>query len=659
MSKSAPSYARYALVVYPWVNMYPDPADAKSGEKSLPGMPITKNIRSISFSRSKLTPSNMLTVTIVGPVHWAFRPGNWLVLRSSINVGVSEGSGAEAVSSEFSTDDSDDLEALSKVDLPGASFLNAAGPSSSTLISVTQGLPRFVGQISTVQTQYVSDDNGNVRRLTTMRVREWSDVLNIRVRYDDETLMRALDLDNPAVAASAVGKAIGLKDYEDLASAQYNAFDFAQMVLRLIGAISEINQDNEVLKELNYNYPEIAASLPKIPSALLSDLGLNSSSSNIANFITLVSGIQKKPIASGQFSTLENWAGILPEDVATGLSKPGSGNEYFEREAKLRPVCRGKIGLLIQGESAWNLISNYTDPGINEAFTDFLYTYKTDSSGNVIVGASPAVFVRDKPFTLRKLYDSNFLQPSSTSGKCLFTFYDDLPRITLDPVFIKTMAVSNTFVTTPNYVRLNFATEDLQSESVTYQGLAAGNEPIFRRELMNRFGGHETSIETTFIAQNLFGQNPDDQVTDASIVDFLAQLKKVMNIWYTTIYKTANVTLNLKDPGIPLTVGFNLQFPMGDIVMVGHIESVSTAAQISEDGFVTSQTQVELSRVMQLSPDGKTLDFIPIDKMFNLIGEKPELPDSDTYNQNNDDILNSLSSGAGQVASAISDLFGQ
>jgi hypothetical protein len=78
----------------------------------------------------------------------------------------------------------------------------------------------------------------------------------------------------------------------------------------------------------------------------------------------------------------------------------------------------------------------------------------------------------------------------------------------------------------------------------------------------------------------------------------------------------ASGSMRLKDPGIPLSVGFNLQFDIsnkaGNTSFVVHIDSVSTTFQMMPDGQKITTTEISFSRMMQTQSAGSVdLKFCP------------------------------------------------
>lgn len=570
------------------------------------------NIKNLSFSRSKNTPSNTLTVGIFGAVHTAVRPGNWIVLRSSAFVNVA---------------------GKLKNDLP------ISAPANGELFEIEDGIPRFIGQISSVQTSYTADDTGNIRRITTVGIREWSDIFNIAVRYDDfsiqDSIAKNANASGITAKAANIAEDLGFDNMEALTLASYSAFGFAQLCLRLVDAINSSQMDNPELKKLNFIYPELSSTMPKIPRSMLDNLGIpRGSTSNFSssNFLTRLFGILKNPLPG----TLSNFFGIYNSSLVNDMAKAGESNEYFTREPSFRPIATGLVPLLFQGLPVWQILKNHTDPSIHEIFTDFTYTY-TEKNGRGVIGARPTIFMRDRPFLLKDDADGGgrlggFQDPSSSGGiKGEWTYYDQLPRITIDTAFIKSFVVGNSFTSSPNYVRLNFSPGVLGTDvSAKFSQQAAFAGPIFKAPEMSRFGGYTESAELSFLPQNIINSKKGD-VTSIDVSDFYKTLKFVLDKWHTQLYKTASISLNLKDPGYPMTVGHNLSFKLGDRYLVGHIDSISTNSVIDEDAKWMTSTQIELSRVVQCFEDGGKLSYIPIHEMFNLLGETIP-PEPDSYN---------------------------
>jgi hypothetical protein len=592
------SYTRFALFVYPWVAMYPDP-DNPEADKCADPVEIP-NIVGLSFGRSKSSPSNVLTITIAGPVHWSLRPGNWAVLKSSVLISVTK--------------------TASKVSDP-QDILNQEA------IDPKNGIPRFIGQISAFETTYSSDGDGVIRRMSVIHIREWSDVLNIPVRYDSFSLgayatSNADSLQLSMITAKTMQKSGFVDSADTIAAAHYNAFEFAQVALRFIGALSADDQDNKKLSELDYNYPEVASRLPTIPKKLFEDLGLevkNPSAPFATGFVTTLFGVQKNKIAAPGFDTTKDFYGLYPNSIVNRMCKSGSSNEFYERNPPNRPISLGKISLFYTGSPLWQILSTNTDPSINEIFTDFIYTFKYDvtdptkKTKKLKIGARPTIFMRDKPFTLKKYLKA--IQTGFSLNNDVWTVYDDLPRIAVSLEYVTNLALSNTMTTSPNFIFFDFATESTSQDAKLFQRVSSG--PVYKKGEMARFGGHEEYIQTTYV-----DVTPSEGLVAAQVDSdaYFKKLLKVMDLWHTQRWKTADIHLSLKDPGYPLTVGHNLQFTIGNKTLVGHIESISTSAAIGGDGHWSTSTDVRLSRVVQVDPQTQDLDYIPIHEMANLLG---------------------------------------
>lgn len=520
---------------------------------------LAGGLTSISVSRTKVSPEAQCTFSITGDVPFSAFPGTWCLI-TSVSI------------------------------MPDGT---------------ERKLIRFVGQIYDMSPQYVVDPRtALIGTQTTFRVREWSSALQCPVRYDIFSIVNSLPQQSAVAAlgtiqfaAGKAGEAISASELQKIVSNSFNPFELAHLILKLVGAI---NQDDslQTIKSLGkLGLPEVALTMPSIPPNLLERLGMsdvNSKDPFSTGFVRVMTGVQQ-----GSVHNDGSWNGVF-KDI----------NEYgnkLNRDPKDRPIALGLAALVSTGESAWALISKHCDPALNEFFTDVLYE-EGDTPGSII--AKPTIFVRDKPFLMRKLKDAFQEAPLNT-----WSLYDDLPRVRVDDVYITSFGLSNTFLNSPNFLRVNYQSQAFEANALRTLSEIYGTTRLLPE--MRRFGGQEFFVETQFLSKDVIA----GRASNVNFEQWFQKIKGVVAAWHGHNYRMATGNLVLRDDNIPLMVGFNVQFTFGQFEIVGHVESMNINYIIDDSGRDETVTQVKLSRIVQ-SLNGK-LDFIDPSAFANLLKATP------------------------------------
>lgn len=603
---------RYAIELFPFESVYPDSSDfaskpstiimskkdiaahdeeiekqkknASSKEVDSKTTLVAGALSSLRFGRSKSTVDAQCTFTLEDSIDGVV-PGTWVLITSS------------------STD---------KDGKP-------------------RRLVRFIGQIYAVEPSYYVQSNALIVTRITVYVRSWSAALMAPVRYDINSIVNSLPGNTATTAAAglvhalgAIGQGISYEELSKISIKAYSAYELVHLILKLIGAISQSDQLGAISSLGDVKLPDVALAMPSIPKALLERLGVkaNPASAYSSGFVDVITGTQKVGVNNdgtwdGVFGASTGAPAIsqapLPLKAVTP-SKPSNNASYsiedfknsFDKDPADRPMTLGLASLVSTGQSAWTMINQHCEPSINEFFTDIVY----QPVGENDIAAKPVIIARDKPFLLKKLKDESSADLSS------FTLYDDLPRVYLDNVYITNFKMSSTFINSPNFIRTNYQSQVLENESAKALSQVYGTERLDPE--MRRFGGQEMFTETQFLSKDII----DGRRADVDFKDWFTKIKEIIKSWHSYNYKTPSGTLMLEDDNIPLTVGFNVQFEIGNFTLVGHVESYDLNFQVDQSGNHISTTQVKLSRIVQVI-DGK-LDYINPDALNNLFSTEPK-----------------------------------
>lgn len=456
-------------------------------------------------------------------------------------------------------------------------------------------LMRFIGQVHSMTVDYsVSPDTALIQTRITYHAREWSAALETPVRYDMAAIAQTLD-QTGVMMLNIQSINVSYGQIKDLVKNSFNAFELAQLILMMVGSLSA-NDKVSKLSGINIALPEIATRMPTVPKSLIDYLemsGVDAKGAFATGFVKVITGIQKKGV-----NNKGDWSGIWDTTSVNSYA-----NDFIRNDPE-KPIALGYAALSSMGDSAWNLITNHCDPSINEFFTDIFYEKVNDK-----IISRPFIMIRDKPFLLKMFKDAM----SIPSGK--WTIYDDLPRTRIDSVYIQSFQFQNTFVNSPNYIRVNFSPQSVESDLPKAASLIAGFKQINAE--MNRFGGQEYSLETQFLNIDTVAQSG----ASGTKPDWFAQLAQISMAWHSYNYKMGSGSLFLRDDNVPITCGTNVQFSIGDFELVGHVEAYEIQAVVHADGRHETTSRVQLSRIVQ--EIDKKLDFIPPDSMTKLLNTKP------------------------------------
>ena len=555
-------------------------------------------IVSINLSRSKGSPDGQCSVSVVGPLSPSFYVGAWAIVSSV-------------------TDRSD------------------------------QAVTRFIGQIENIDISYNISDSGNKYILSSLKIREWSAMLRMLVRYDVLSIIGSgSDLGKIANAASIIGKkffgplnkgeSADNSAIEQMMSSAWNPFEMAHIILKLIGAMNEADAIDTTSTIDGKTLPNIATIAPYIPGALLERLGISPGSEGNpfqSGFMRVITGIQANPFYNdGSWNGVFDNIGKFAQDYMDG----------YEAN-KIHPLTYGLQAIVQSGSSAWDLLTTQCDNSVNEVYTDFLY----EAGENGTTVGRPVIVLRNKPFLLQKIRDGAISGISIEADLNGFTIYDNLPRHNIPSESIVTFRVNSTFLNSPNYIRIGYSPSIGLNKTGESTALQAGRNRLDAE--MKRFGGNELEITTIYNGTEQVGaSNEDSRTSDVPLDKWYGQLKDLAKSWYSYNYRMGTGVITLKENGLPLSVGNNVQFQFGQYSIVGHIEAISCDFQVEGDGLMTNFTTLTLSHVVQAVNGSTTLDFIDMTHFGNLLQSEPieSSPGSQVGNKAANKILSDISSTA-------------
>ena len=532
-----------------------------------------RGVVGISISRSKTSVQNAASIQIVGELNPAYAIGNWVIIKSKTG--------------KFSEQEKDKVSSLK------------------------EGLIRFIGQITTIENSYSVQSNGLLVKRATVHIREWSSVLNIPIRLDANAFSDFFNRTNSAKGRTdLLGGALKNTDIHinvaELAGDLMDSFTSASLILAIIGGLNTDKETGIDIQEAIGKYSglinlsKLVSRMPALPKEILKYLKLPNSVS------------AQQPFSTGFVNVL---VGVMKPNLnamtkyGEELLDTGSFSGYFSsyndlkesfKNYKDRPLSGNFLSGLSKGLSAWSLIEEQLDMTTNEAFTDIWY-FKTDTEDETT--SLPMVVLRDKPFAL-KVFLENTDSPIKNSK---WTAFDDVPRIFINDVFIQSVSTVNTFFNSPNYIEPQFQSGDVgavrgDSAQAIYTKAV---HRIIDNAAINRFGTIDHYWSTVYSAP------VKAEKGQLLYVNWFDDAKKLMYYWHTIAYRFGNARLTLKDNNLPIMVGCNVSFQLGNNVLCGHVNSVSWSFNIQMDGMASTVTNVELSNLCKVGENGNLTPIGP------------------------------------------------
>lgn len=580
---------RWRLVAYQNKNAYPVSAKADEATPVI----VDRGVVSISISRAKSNPEGIATVTLVGKLSPAIFHGNWVIIRSKVGeftkVPQDGGTGGLA----------DSQSALKRASVNGGTKPNPI---------FVEGLPRFIGQIDSVESTYhVDPASGLVTRSHTVRIREWSHVFRQTIKYDLFDLSQQV-AQTPYASIQTAPAALQRgsinpdpkTSLQAIAKSVTNPFEYVAIALAMVSGISKsaasrvtaANATSEMQKALDAAtfYSNIATRMPAIPKALLTDMGLGSKAdpdrpfAAEESFALVLLGNQKPGIGG---TSLDFTTSRSPS--ANQTNPPGTFDGIFSSDAEIknsfkvpqdRPVMFGSLADFSQEFDLWELIAARSDPDVNELFTDIWYHQDLDT----VVGR-PVLVMRDKPFLLDQIRENIGDLSKQWSS------FDDLPKVYIPSEFIQGIATNSTFVSSPNYTRVNVRDPLMRTESNVITTAQVAGRAI-NSAAQARYGGIFYAVDSPYFAQ--VGSTQEAYKFNGP--DWYTDLSKLMQGWYGVRIYFPSGQITLKDNNIPIMVGCNIVFNVGkDVTCVAHVDSVAFTHQVSPRGDRLSTTTVGFS----------------------------------------------------------------
>jgi hypothetical protein len=544
--------------------------------------------------------------------------------------------------------------------LPPKFYVGAWCIVSSTNDKSGASLTRFIGQIENIDVSYNVSDSGNLYMQSSIKVREWSSMLNMLVKYDVMSVAYQLaqtDTGQASLLSNLLGAAKKTFDVPTAAEAAsweeakalyekaFNPYEFAHVVLKVIGALNKEDGLERSYNAIKEPLPNIATTAPYIPESVLSRLGIKKKGAGAnpyeSGFMRVITGIQSEPIYSDG-----NWNGVFSSPNIDGVIA-----NYKEgyKKSPIKPLTMGLQVTLGHGASAWDLLSTQCDNSINEVYTDFLY----EEDGNKNIVGKPVIVVRNKPFLLRKIQKNLIQGINIQADLSSFPVYDDLPRHRVETDSIIVFRLNSTFLNSPNYIRISYQPQGVVNKTGEPAALAAGLVRLDSE--MKRFGGNEYEVSIGYTnTENLNPKDAQPQNT-GTVIDWFKQVKSLAQAWYSYGYRMATGVLTLKENNLPISVGNNIQFTFGSFEVVAHVESVSFDFQIGPDGLQSNTTTLTLTHIVQ-AIDGN-LDFIDMTHFGNLLQSTPTKSAKNTkVNSAADSILSSAASALGNLSKGLTNL---
>jgi hypothetical protein len=477
-----------------------------------------------------------------------------------------------------------------------------------------RGLIRFIGQIYELESTYQVDAaSGRLMRKVNMVIREWCHVLHCPLRY--HPVSQEQNFNKIAIAnklAEDSGEERG-KILSTIGSSYSNVFQQPALALAWARCLTENN--TSVLQVLGIKAKDLTvfsttiARLPILPEQMLKDL------------------FPKKRLKPDTA-----WAdkdGFM--DLVSGVQIWGSGDkEYFGKKLKAdekanRPVAPTTLDFFMSGESLYQVIVNQVSGGGGvEVFADLWY----DGDGK----PKPVMVVRDIPFTLKEV------DKAIGSSKYPWTYFDDLPIVTIPAERILKISVKQSIHNTANLIQMGIQdgswSRVAEAQALFYYGTTVLTESQRRFGCQTRpklsirdiFSAPQAAVgdeKITTTTTETRGEKSDPVKTQESKAHFqwFAELTRKQIQWYGTDYLFPSCTLVVKDADFPLAAGINVAFSLPNgAIYVGHCEGFSQGFGIDDAGRISSQTTIQLIRLCVLDEDGK---YKPMShrNVVNLLGQ--------------------------------------
>lgn len=563
---------------------------------------VIRGLKRISIARNKATPDAKCSLTFVGAMPKSIYIGVWVIVTS------------------VSTEKNGERKAL----------------------------PRFIGQVESVDVTYQMRADGLLTQVNNISIREWSAILKYAVRFDRNSLAAnafqtgSQSALNDIAGGAILGQNAPVKQLTDLVNKTYNPLGLAQTIIDLMGALNPADAFPG-LTVGSTTLPTIALTAPSVPAGVLARIRaqqggspvnspLNPKSPFQSGFTTTISGSHSTPSHnSGE------WDGVFETQ---GIDKLKKNMQDAYVNNPMKPSANGIGAILQSGLAAWDNITSYCEPLVFEYYTDIWY----ERAGNSII-AKPVIVMRDKPFAIDAIAAT---RPKYSNIK-KYSLYDNVPRIRIPKNNITGFRVNNNLANSPNYVIIDYTNQSTGSNQAKWEAVAKSIERLDPE--MRRFGGHELQGKALFLGYT--GEDTSSGIANFgggatdSYIEWYETLRDLMVTWHSYDYQMGSGVLQVKDDNFAVSVGFNVAFEFGAYTLVGHVNSFSLEYSIDENGMGSSNMQIEMSKIVQQTESGKLNTMAP-EAWGDLFGETVA-PDSG---------FDSSGLSAGGIINAISNFLG-
>ena len=532
---------------------------------------VRVGIKNISINREKSSPASLCHITVLGPPSPYAYAGVWCCLTTVLQDGKSK-------------------------------------------------RVRFIGQISDVSVTYQTQSSGLVSVVTAYSIREWSASLMSPLRVEAANI--ALEKKGETNASGLLVGLIGQNNLTQIAPDKRTVFDTAALFLQFAGAISQKNAPAGYKALADLGFSSIAGKMPQVPAPLLARLGLKSDQGMWASgFVKMISGVYLEP---WEYLT-EGWDGSGWDGLfdANGPSVPSiddyASSHLSSQEETGRPFARSIQTLMVMNSPVWDLIKSFCDPGWNEFYTDMLYEIDDDGKERV----QPVIVFRDIPFLLEAIRDEmpSYEDPIMEEIIDRHTTYDSLPRIEIESAAIASFSIQNSIRNSKNLLRIEPASSGLvKKNSSDFTDIRHGYMRLPAE--MSRFGGQDFALATNFT----------DLSSEFSSSQAWAHVMRDLTVaWYAYDYRFFSGQLSIKDYNSPISLGMNVQFQIGNFVLVGHVEAINFSVMADDRGAVQNFMNISLSHIVRVDEDGD-LNFITPNQIGHLNNPETEPEDADPVN---------------------------
>lgn len=559
--KTKTSHSDFAIVVYPWRDNYLD-AGMEEGNPYL----LDIGPHFVSFSRSKDI-GGTLQIESYGVGDTA-EIGDWIVLKTFSKRRISR--------------KSDDYR--------------------------KEGRVKFIGQVYSKNVTHFSDADGNLRTNTQYTVREWSHIFHMQVKVDQMAISaNAEEGSSQGVlgrielsSGSNATRSEASKRFEDFINEKYNPFNLTAQMLEFIGGLSANDRRNPQ-KEVA-NLFSVTHRLPIVPEQLFEEniLPWTSPEGNTDRFD------KQSPWSTGffwWFLGVQQWASGKKSYEATFRS-PDSLWDQLTLISDTRPASlTNPIEYAIGYSFIEALMKQFGDAGLYDIYTDLVY-FEDEAK------CAPALFVRDRPVSFRRIYDSASAQ--QLEGEFGWTYFDDIPRTEIDPASVISITFNSNASDSANYIRYNLESGVFKDNNA--KALSTKYGVYVNTASQRKFGTVEDErIIHSYISPELASRISKGEsknvadLRDSSFENWFKALSTKSGNYYPFKFMFPNANVLLKDDDYPITVGMAIRIKLQNTVLVGFVESVNTFFRMQEDGKKTNEVYVELTDCSMEDSDGNLM----------------------------------------------------